>query len=583
MNYSECYHCPLVHPQLDKLSPSDSGRNDLSEGPFFGGYSELREHGTSLTMTGHSSRPPIGTVDGVELDRVYYYTIFPSLLLSMHPDYVMVHYARPIDPGRTEVDLRVALRSEGDRAARLRSQRRRRFLGSHESPGLARERADAARHRVARLLARPLFERRGTAGRVRPSLPARDERRGALNHARPALRRRPGAAVAASARVAERRARRRGRPDRGRGRHRLRPLPLLLRRRGRRRVEDGQRRPHVAERLAAERTRCGRRARDRPERPQRGVGGNGRAQPAQRHLLRRRRLADARRRRALAQRGAARDVGDRADRGRSQGLRARLGGGRRQSVSRQLRAAASIARPTADAAGSRRCISGRRAARPTSRSIRAIRTWSSRGSGSSGACRGASPAAARSTASSNQPTAARRGVVCAATGCPRDTWAGSGSPSPGASRLRADSIEGRRAVAIRRRRRAMAPDDARHAGESAALLHEPARGGSVERKPRLLLLGGSDRDARRRQDLSRRRRAPCIRIITACGSRATAGASSRRTTAARRSRSTAAGRGTGASTSCWRRSTASDTTTRIRITSAAAFRTTTPTAGRPIR
>ncbi len=51
MNYSECYHCPLVHPQLDKLSPSDSGRNDLSEGPFLGGYSELREHGTSLTMT----------------------------------------------------------------------------------------------------------------------------------------------------------------------------------------------------------------------------------------------------------------------------------------------------------------------------------------------------------------------------------------------------------------------------------------------------------------------------------------------------------------------------------------------------
>ena len=125
MNYSECYHCPLVHPQLDKLSPSDSGRNDLSEGPFLGGYSELREHGTSLTMTGHSSRPPIGTVDGVELDRIYYYTIFPSMLLSMHPDYVMVHYARPIDPERTEVDLRVALRSEDDRAARLRSQRRR--------------------------------------------------------------------------------------------------------------------------------------------------------------------------------------------------------------------------------------------------------------------------------------------------------------------------------------------------------------------------------------------------------------------------------------------------------------------------
>lgn len=103
MNYSECYHCPLVHPQLDKLSPSDSGRNDLAEGPFLGGYSELREHGIALTTTGRISRPPLDGVDGVELDRVYYYTIFPSLLLSLHPDYVMVHYVKPLAADRTEV------------------------------------------------------------------------------------------------------------------------------------------------------------------------------------------------------------------------------------------------------------------------------------------------------------------------------------------------------------------------------------------------------------------------------------------------------------------------------------------------
>ncbi len=103
LNYSECYHCPLVHPQLDKLSPSDSGHNDLSEGPFLGGYSEMRQHGMSLTTTGRSSRPPLGTVEGAELDRVYYYTIFPSLLLSLHPDYVMVHYMKPLAPDRTEV------------------------------------------------------------------------------------------------------------------------------------------------------------------------------------------------------------------------------------------------------------------------------------------------------------------------------------------------------------------------------------------------------------------------------------------------------------------------------------------------
>jgi glycine betaine catabolism A len=103
MNYSECYHCPLVHPQLDKLSPSDSGRNDLSDGPFLGGYSELREPGTALTISGHSSRPPLPGVSGVDLDRMYYYTLFPSLLLSLHPDYVMVHYVTPVAPDRTRV------------------------------------------------------------------------------------------------------------------------------------------------------------------------------------------------------------------------------------------------------------------------------------------------------------------------------------------------------------------------------------------------------------------------------------------------------------------------------------------------
>jgi Rieske 2Fe-2S family protein len=103
-NYSECYHCPIVHPQLDKLSPSDSGRNDLSEGAYLGGYSELRVHGTSLTTSGETTRPPVGEVCGEDLDRVYYYTFFPSMLLSLHPDYVMVHYARPVSPERTHVD-----------------------------------------------------------------------------------------------------------------------------------------------------------------------------------------------------------------------------------------------------------------------------------------------------------------------------------------------------------------------------------------------------------------------------------------------------------------------------------------------
>jgi Rieske 2Fe-2S family protein len=103
-NYSECYHCPVIHPQLDKLSPSDSGRNDFVEGPVLGGYSELRPAAHSLTTSGGTARPPLGSVDGADVTRVYYYTIFPSLLLSLHPDYAMFHTLRPIAPDRTEID-----------------------------------------------------------------------------------------------------------------------------------------------------------------------------------------------------------------------------------------------------------------------------------------------------------------------------------------------------------------------------------------------------------------------------------------------------------------------------------------------
>lgn len=102
-NYSECYHCPPVHPELVRLSPADSGRNDLSEGPFLGGYMELKEHAASLTPTGATPRPPLPGVTGEDRARVYYYLLFPNLLLSLHPDYVMAHYLRPRGPAATDI------------------------------------------------------------------------------------------------------------------------------------------------------------------------------------------------------------------------------------------------------------------------------------------------------------------------------------------------------------------------------------------------------------------------------------------------------------------------------------------------
>ena len=99
-NYSECYHCPGVHPALQKLTPYDLAENDLCEGPFLGGFMPITR-GHSLTLTGNSCALPVGDIKGEDHDRVFYYSIFPNMLLSMHPDYVMVHQLWPHSPKRT--------------------------------------------------------------------------------------------------------------------------------------------------------------------------------------------------------------------------------------------------------------------------------------------------------------------------------------------------------------------------------------------------------------------------------------------------------------------------------------------------
>ena len=102
-NYSECYHCPLVHPALVKLSPPTSGENDLFRGPFLGGYMDIVDASESLTLSGRSCGVMVGDLPADDLKRVYYYSLFPNVLLSLHPDYVMCHTIWPQAPDRTLV------------------------------------------------------------------------------------------------------------------------------------------------------------------------------------------------------------------------------------------------------------------------------------------------------------------------------------------------------------------------------------------------------------------------------------------------------------------------------------------------
>jgi Rieske 2Fe-2S family protein len=99
-NYSECYHCAGVHPELSKISPYDSAENDLTEGPFLGGFMRIAK-GKSLTMSGTACALAMEQFGEEDLRLVFYYSIFPNMLLSLHPDYVMVHQLLPQSPERT--------------------------------------------------------------------------------------------------------------------------------------------------------------------------------------------------------------------------------------------------------------------------------------------------------------------------------------------------------------------------------------------------------------------------------------------------------------------------------------------------
>ncbi|HEX5912158.1 MAG TPA: RHO alpha subunit C-terminal catalytic domain-containing protein, partial [Rubrobacter sp.] len=103
-NYHECYHCSSIHPELCKVSPPKSGEDHEARGIWFGGSMELEDHAETMSLTGESFAPKLPHLTALQEREVYYYQLFPNLLMSLHPDYVMTHRLRPLAPDRTAVE-----------------------------------------------------------------------------------------------------------------------------------------------------------------------------------------------------------------------------------------------------------------------------------------------------------------------------------------------------------------------------------------------------------------------------------------------------------------------------------------------
>ena len=79
-NYSECYHCPGIHPQLNKLTPYDLGGDFAPDGPWQGGWMELVGDAETMALDGghRAGRPAMAGITELDDRRVYYYLVWPS-------------------------------------------------------------------------------------------------------------------------------------------------------------------------------------------------------------------------------------------------------------------------------------------------------------------------------------------------------------------------------------------------------------------------------------------------------------------------------------------------------------------------
>ncbi len=102
-NFSECLHCPPVHPKLARLSDYKSGANDLRDGPVLGGFMLLTGADGSLTASGQMCGVALGDLSAEERRRVYYYSIFPGFFLTVQPDFVMSTRLTPVAVDRSRI------------------------------------------------------------------------------------------------------------------------------------------------------------------------------------------------------------------------------------------------------------------------------------------------------------------------------------------------------------------------------------------------------------------------------------------------------------------------------------------------
>jgi len=102
-NYNECLHCPVIHPLLNRMHHYLGADNVPSTNSYCGGAMGLRDGVETLSTDGKRRRAVLPGLGERERAIVNYFAIYPNLLLTLHPDYMMTITIWPQDAGHTRL------------------------------------------------------------------------------------------------------------------------------------------------------------------------------------------------------------------------------------------------------------------------------------------------------------------------------------------------------------------------------------------------------------------------------------------------------------------------------------------------
>ncbi|HVJ92528.1 MAG TPA: aromatic ring-hydroxylating dioxygenase subunit alpha [Labilithrix sp.] len=100
-NFQESHHFTRVHRALEALTPTANAQSWLTDGPWLGGTMEIRDAETVSLDGSRHDRPLLTMEEGAQ--RVYDAMLFPALLTSLQPDYLLTYRLTPLRASRTRV------------------------------------------------------------------------------------------------------------------------------------------------------------------------------------------------------------------------------------------------------------------------------------------------------------------------------------------------------------------------------------------------------------------------------------------------------------------------------------------------